>query len=685
MSKLVVLNNSNACHCLGRTRKKKRIDIFNLINSYKPFRDIVNCVFLKIFTFTCSVLFLMVILSTNKYISMNYNSIQNQKFPQSNFREIHHQSRLLLQVNATTTIPPVHINVINTCELEKNNYYGLWICIYIVIIMTTFIAIAIICDDFFVPSLDAISEKMNLSEDVAGATFMAAGSSAPELFTSIVGVTYETDVGVGTIVGSALFNIFVIIAFTGLLSRELLCLDWKPLARDAFFYSLSIIFYIIFSLDGYFYHYESVCLLLLYVIYIIMMVFNPRLMTCLGKITSKTKKSVTPGNEKDENFQLKNKDEKSDSTQKGIIKRFSMGPGGHARRLSIISQKSDGYEKKNSQSKLNSVKSSKTITALQSGVRIEPLGEESEEISVIENGEDYDVKFSKDNDINENNQEKNIEVDQEVEGSHSEEEGLQLYCCNCCPRVRTEIPLSTKVRNEGGVLNWLKFILRWFIFIEAFPFVVLYSWTIPDCENEKYKKYFLVSFIVSVFWIAVISFAMVTAVTRLGCILSIDEYTMGLVFIAVGTSVPDAMSSILVAREGFGDMAVSNAIGSNVFDINLGLGLPFLIKILTDLGAPIDMLTSQERARNVAFASTGGLSRLRKRNITNPPPCKIWTNTFAATFSYIGNLHNQPICTFKNIIIHIPGNLCSIPHIRIHSRNILQTHTWHILLTKSYR
>ena len=27
-------------------------------------------------------------------------------------------------------------------------------------------------------------------------------------------------------------------------------------------------------------------------------------------------------------------------------------------------------------------------------------------------------------------------------------------------------------------------------------------------------------------------------------------------------------------------MAVSNALGSNVFDINLGLGLPFLIKTL---------------------------------------------------------------------------------------------------------
>lgn len=60
-----------------------------------------------------------------------------------------------------------------------------------------------VCDDFFVPSLEVIVEKLKLSEDVAGATFMAAGSSAPELFTSLMGVAQETDVGVGTIVGYA--------------------------------------------------------------------------------------------------------------------------------------------------------------------------------------------------------------------------------------------------------------------------------------------------------------------------------------------------------------------------------------------------------------------------------------------------------------------------------------------------
>jgi Ca2+/Na+ antiporter len=68
---------------------------------------------------------------------------------------------------------------------------------------------------------------------------------------------------------------------------------------------------------------------------------------------------------------------------------------------------------------------------------------------------------------------------------------------------------------------------------------------------------------------------------------------MGLVFVAIGTSVPDAISSILVARDGYGDMAVSNAIGSNVFDIDLGLGLPFLISIII-FNRPLSLLTQEE-------------------------------------------------------------------------------------------
>ena len=41
-------------------------------------------------------------------------------------------------------------------------------------------------------------------------------------------------------------------------------------------------------------------------------------------------------------------------------------------------------------------------------------------------------------------------------------------------------------------------------------------------------------------------------------------------------------------------MAVSNAIGSNVFDINLGIGLPFVIRGLIDNFEAIHLLSKEE-------------------------------------------------------------------------------------------
>lgn len=61
-------------------------------------------------------------------------------------------------------------------------------------------------------------------------------------------------------------------------------------------------------------------------------------------------------------------------------------------------------------------------------------------------------------------------------------------------------------------------------------------------------------------WIVALTFAMVTCVMKFGCLVGIDHFVMGLVVIAAGTSVPDALSSILVARDGFANMAVSNAV-----------------------------------------------------------------------------------------------------------------------------
>merc|ERR1719428_419317 len=116
-----------------------------------------------------------------------------------------------------------------------------WIVWYVFHIFYMFIALAVVCDEFFVPALEFFVDEFEISMDVAGATFMAAGGSAPELFTSLIGTFNESEVGVGTIVGSAVFNVLFVIGVCAIASTEVLSLTWWPLFRDCTYYILCLI------------------------------------------------------------------------------------------------------------------------------------------------------------------------------------------------------------------------------------------------------------------------------------------------------------------------------------------------------------------------------------------------------------------------------------------------------------
>ena len=71
---------------------------------------------------------------------------------------------------------------------------------------------------------------------------------------------------------------------------------------------------------------------------------------------------------------------------------------------------------------------------------------------------------------------------------------------------------------------------------------------------------------------------MVWLATIFGWVCRIPSVVMGITLLAAGTSVPDLLSSIIVAMQGKGDMAVSSSIGSNIFDILIGLPFPWILK-----------------------------------------------------------------------------------------------------------
>lgn len=128
-----------------------------------------------------------------------------------------------------------------------------------------FVLLAILCEEFFVPALRVIRDKLAISYDVVGATFMAAGISTPKLLGFLIGVFITHDnVDFGTVAGSAVFNVSFVIGLCALFSRQVLHLSWWPLLRNVSFYIFDLIVLIIFFLDNVIMWWENMMLVACY-------------------------------------------------------------------------------------------------------------------------------------------------------------------------------------------------------------------------------------------------------------------------------------------------------------------------------------------------------------------------------------------------------------------------------------
>ncbi|KAL3199141.1 hypothetical protein MRX96_014106 [Rhipicephalus microplus] len=108
---------------------------------------------------------------------------------------------------------------------------------------------------------------------------MAVGTSSPELYSAIIGsFVTEGDIGVGTIVGSAVFNILGVTSVTGIyLLSTTAQLEWYPIVRDCLLYVASVSVLAVCIADSTVHWYEAAALLLLFCVYVLVMHYNPQL------------------------------------------------------------------------------------------------------------------------------------------------------------------------------------------------------------------------------------------------------------------------------------------------------------------------------------------------------------------------------------------------------------------------
>eukprot|EP00546_Thalassionema_frauenfeldii_P009225 CAMPEP_0178923284 /NCGR_PEP_ID=MMETSP0786-20121207/16631_1 /TAXON_ID=186022 /ORGANISM="Thalassionema frauenfeldii, Strain CCMP 1798" /LENGTH=633 /DNA_ID=CAMNT_0020597757 /DNA_START=166 /DNA_END=2064 /DNA_ORIENTATION=+ len=545
-----------------------------------------------------------------------------------------------------------------------------WFCIlYLLGVFYMFVAIAIVCDELFVPALEEIasSRHLNLSMDVAGATLMAAGGSAPELFTSIFGTfVQESEVGIGTVVGSAVFNVLFVIAMCALWSKEVLALTWWPLFRDSSYYSLGLIVLGLFVgvvSPNEIELWEAIVLFLMYIVYVVIIYFNKTLYKSvtgceideLRKDETEEESSTTQQQEDEEEPRddptssrhltraasnrslisvltiIKNDDSSSSAPwpgtfRSGILRLLrSSSPMTESVGIGIVAAIAGDVHRVfrkvdvDGNGEVDREELARLFEKLEYKIGQGELDGVMEELDANKDGkiteEDFTVWYIKsehgissrvramfeffdtDNSgtINRSKIKTLLETvepsvsDKDVDeamtamyqnGSQDEIsfEEFSIWYINSMIYNRQTKRVEAEMKGifesvelpakDAGVIAYIKYSL-------ILPIVLVLALSVPDVRRPGRHKYCYISFAFSIIWIGFFSYFMVDWAEIIGHTIGIPSVIMGLTLLAAGTSVPDLLTSVIVARMGEGDMALSSSIGSNIFDILVGLPLPW--------------------------------------------------------------------------------------------------------------
>eukprot|EP00929_Paragymnodinium_shiwhaense_P071534 TRINITY_DN36357_c0_g1_i1.p1 TRINITY_DN36357_c0_g1~~TRINITY_DN36357_c0_g1_i1.p1 ORF type:complete len:609 (+),score=125.85 TRINITY_DN36357_c0_g1_i1:166-1992(+) len=470
-----------------------------------------------------------------------------------------------------TKIPPDDPLISQPYKRRPEADDRIFIVFHIVGIVYMLLGLNTVCDVYFTGALEAMINKWQIKPDVAGATFMAAGGSAPELFTSLIGACItENDVGFGTIVGSAVFNVLFVIGLCGFAATEEIQLTWWPLFRDCSYYIMGLSLLAFFASDQHIALLEAVILFIVYILYCTVMYFNERLEALTDTAYLNAKKNVAPelaaveagatgGKPMGESKAL----DDDDSSDAGSIEMITVPDA-----IVPVPSPTKGHRSGGT----GEATDCHNIASLEEST---PHGTESH---------NYTSKVMS-----------NCHLHGKMRASfcvgHAailrHEERMATLGVNPAstgggtggvPSIADEIlDAPDGEEDEGDLMTKPEGGLDLALWYASLPIYVPLHYSLPTPELE-YNK-FLLTFVLSLLWIAGFSFLLVWWVDILGQVLHIPGIVMALTVLAAGTSIPDAVSSMAVARMGEGDMAVSSSVGSNIFDILVGLPIPWMLKI----------------------------------------------------------------------------------------------------------
>ncbi|XP_055073719.2 sodium/potassium/calcium exchanger 1 [Misgurnus anguillicaudatus] len=417
-----------------------------------------------------------------------------------------------------------------------------WVLLHISAMIYMFLALVIVCEEFLVPALGILTEKLHIPEDLAGVNFMAAGGFAPGFFISLVGLFLSSsNVGIGVVVGSGFFNILAVMGAFAVFSDESLSLTWWPLFRDVTFYTCDLFILLGVFLDDIITWWEIVLLLLGCLVYVTVIKYNELLEEIVTFYLQKHNNIAKvlaidePEKLRCDVFRGRGSDSLRNCTSRKTVYQLIIDATNPLR---------EGVSKKKHDVK--SVPSNLT----------EASRHDNEEQQTTESESSEEDEEEDDDDNNSGDDDSDFSSDEEDSSGDDDDE------------CATDLALSLKWPDEKR---------------KQAPYVVLLPitgclWlTLPDPHRQASKQYFMGTLFGSFLWIGLFSYFLLCLSHRVCETLGLSEDSMALTVLAAGVSVPNLLTAVIMAHKGLGGTAVSYSVGTNVFDVTVGLPVSWLM------------------------------------------------------------------------------------------------------------
>jgi len=136
------------------------------------------------------------------------------------------------------------------------------------VIFTLAMGALILGADFIVNQSEALALKFNIPQFVIGATLIAFGTSFPEMASSIIAnFDDKPDIAISNIIGSNIFNISLVLATIFIISKKNR-IEKDLFAKDATWVLVSVMLFILMSIDGFIGKLDAILLIIIMVTYI---------------------------------------------------------------------------------------------------------------------------------------------------------------------------------------------------------------------------------------------------------------------------------------------------------------------------------------------------------------------------------------------------------------------------------